>query len=190
MKPARIAAATVFAALLLIALALGYHAATGGASAQSVEQIAFVSLRGVPADLTPLYEVYLMDTDGSNAVRLTTNSAYEQSPYWSPDGTKLAFVSERNGDREVYVMNADGTGQTNLTNATSSWDSDPAWSPDGTKIAFASDRGGNFDIYVMNSDGSGQVLLASDPGFDRGPHWSPDGTKIAFVTYRDGNGEI
>jgi len=70
------------------------------------------------------------------------------------------------------MMNADGGGQTNLTNNPAS-DLDPAWSPDGSKIALASDRSGDFDIYVMNADGSGQTNLTNNPAADTKPAWSP-----------------
>jgi hypothetical protein len=101
----------------------------------------------------------------------------------------IVFVSSRDGNDEIYVMNADGTGQTRLTNnAASDWE--PAWSPDGSKIAFASDRDGNWEIYVMNADGSGQTRLTTDPASDRYPAWSPDGSKIGFDSERDGNWEI
>ena len=104
---------------------------------------------------------------------------------------RIAFSSNRDGNDEVYMMNADGSGQTNLTNNPAS-DYGAAWSPDGTKIAFCSDRDGNGEVYVMNADGSGQTNLTRHPGEDYGAAWSPDGTRIAFVSTRDGpqNSEI
>ena len=75
---------------------------------------------------------------------------------------KIAFESNRDGNEEIYVMNADGTNQTNLTN-NAARDYVPAWSPDGSKIAFGSTRDGNDEIYVMNADGSGQVNLNERP---------------------------
>jgi len=84
------------------------------------------------------------------------------------------------------VMNADGSGQSNLTN-NPGFDTEPAWSPDGTKIAFSSARDGNFEVYVMNADGSGQSNLTNnpEPNLSPGANWSPDGTKIAFSSARD-----
>ncbi|MDQ3954970.1 MAG: DPP IV N-terminal domain-containing protein [Actinomycetota bacterium] len=102
---------------------------------------------------------------------------------------KIAFATSRDGHLEVYVMNADGSGQTNLTNDPAE-DFDPAWSPDGTKIAFQSDRDGNEEVYVMNADGSEQTNLTNNASNEGDPAWSPDGTKIAFTTFRDGNLEI
>jgi Tol biopolymer transport system component len=110
-------------------------------------------------------------------------------PEWSPDGTKIAFESCRGGNGDIYVMNADGSNQTNLTN-NPTWDASPSWSPDGTKIAFSSGRDGNSEIYVMNRDGSQQTNLTNNPTSDGGPAWSPDGTKIAFESNRNGNSEI
>jgi len=102
---------------------------------------------------------------------------------------KIAFVSERDGNPEIYTMNADGSLATNITN-NPAIDNEPAWSPDGTKIAFVSGRDGDDEIYVMNADGSGVTRLTNSPGVDGLPAWSPDGTRIAFVSARDGNDEI
>ena len=103
--------------------------------------------------------------------------------------TKIAFTSDRDGNWEIYVMNADGSEQKRLTNNLG-FDLDPCWSPDGKKMAFASKREGNYEIYVMNVDGSEQKRLTKNPGYDGYPVWSPDGKKIAFMSDRDGNEEI
>ena len=135
------------------------------------------------------YQIYKSNSDGSNWIRLTNNSATESDPHWSPDGAKIVFYSNRDGNNEIYIMNADGTNQTRITNNPAG-DSSPAWSPDGSKIAFTSDRDGNNEIYVMNIDGTGQTRLTSNSASDGAASWSPDGSKIAFWTDRDGNGEI
>jgi uncharacterized repeat protein (TIGR01451 family) len=96
---------------------------------------------------------------------------------------KIAFQSLRDGNWEVYSMDPDGSGQTNLTNDPA-FDANPAWSPDGTKIAFGTNRDGNFEVYVMNADGSGATNLTNSPSAEGGPAWSPDGTRIAYA--RDG----
>ena len=101
----------------------------------------------------------------------------------------LAFVSYRDGNLEIYVTNADGSGLKRLTNNPAADDA-PAWSPDGQKITFRTDRDGNLEIYVMNADGSGQINLTNNPAADEQPAWSPDGTQIAFSSDRDGNHEI
>jgi len=116
-------------------------------------------------------------------------SADDCSPFWSPDGTRIAFDSDRDGNCEIYTMTADGSSQTRLTN-NSAEDTNPRFSPDGIRIAFHSNRDGNFEIYIMNTDGSNQIRLTDNPARDGQPSWSPDGTKIAFISNRDGNFEI
>jgi len=143
--------------------------------------IAFVSDRD-GAD-----QIYVMNADGSRQTRLTRNAAGSSSPAWSPDGTKIAFTrpcshgsGRYDSDDEIFVMNADGSGQRRLTQDRSN-DTSPAWSPDGAKIAFVSHRAGDFQIYVMNADGRGQRVLAQNASADDAPTWSPDGKQIAFV---------
>ncbi|MFA6449497.1 MAG: DUF5050 domain-containing protein [bacterium] len=135
------------------------------------------------------YEIYSMNSDGTNPVNLTNNPASDFEPALSPDGTKIAFRSIQGGNDDIYVMNIDGTGIVRLTNnlAVDSW---PSWSPDGSKNAFTTNRDGNNEIYVMNSDGSSQVRLTNNAAVDSYSAWSPDGSKIAFSTNRDGNYEI
>ena len=111
--------------------------------------------------------------------RLTDDSASDQSPAWSPDGTRIAFHSYRDGDWDIFLMNADGSNQRRLTNHRAS-DTFPAWSPDGTQIAFHSQRTGNWDIFLMNADGSNRRRLTDNSASDEDPAWSPDGTQIAF----------
>jgi Tol biopolymer transport system component len=139
----------------------------------------------------PIYgsDIYVMNWDGSAPTRLTYASYDDSAPVWSPDGTKIAFQSFRNGvNSQIYVMNADGSGQVNISNSTAN-DIEPSWSPDGTKIAFASDRDqtGLSSIYVMSANGTGQTrITSSGSGFlDEQPAWSPDGMKLAFTTTRD-----
>ena len=111
--------------------------------------------------------------DSPNSTPPITNStANDTFPAWSPDGTKIAFQSDRDGNTNIYVMNTDGTGQVSLTNSPAN-DSSSTWSPDGTKIAFQSDRDGNSEIYVMNFDGSGQSRLTNNAATDGDPAWSP-----------------
>ena len=148
-------------------------------------KIVFETLR----DYANLYEIYVMNADGTNQTRLTNNTVNDYNRSWSPDGTKLPFTSVRDGQYEVYVMNADGTSQTRVTNNPAR-DAAPVWSPDGTKTVFTSDRDGNIEIYVMNADGSNQTRLTNHSAYDDWPSWSPDGTKIVFHSEHDGNKEV
>ena len=107
----------------------------------------------------------------------------------APAGGRIAFQSDRDGNAEIYAMNADGSGLNRLThNSASDWL--PEWSPDGGRIAFTSNRDGNNEIYAMNADGSGQTRLTVNGANDEDPTWSPDGRRIAFRSDRDGNAEI
>lgn len=98
---------------------------------------------------------------------------------------KVAFVSERDGNMEIYSMNTDGSQLTRLTD-NAGYDVEPAYSPDGTQILFASDRNGNFDIYRMKADGTDVIQLTDDSGFDSTPVWSDDSNFITFVSDRSG----
>jgi Tol biopolymer transport system component len=120
-----------------------------------------------------------MDADGGNQTRLTFDPAGEMHPDFSPDGTRIAFASNRDGNNEIYVMDADGGNVARLTNDPAE-DMRPDWSPDGAKILFNSDRDGNREIYVMNADGGNPTRLTSTLVDELFPVWSPDGTKIAF----------
>jgi TolB protein len=91
-------------------------------------------------------------------------------PAWSSDGRRIAFGSNRDGDCEIYVMDADGKNQRNLTeNPAEDWGA--AWSPDGQRIAFVSNRDGNSEIYVMDADGNNQRRLTNNPANDDSPDW-------------------
>ena len=129
-------------------------------------------------------QIYVMGATSGAATNLTSAAAADQAA-WSPNGAKLAFTRSN----EIFTMNADGTGQTNITN-NGAVDQDPAWSPDGTKIAFSSNRSGNFEIYVMNTDGTGLVRLTNSAVDDKEPAWSPDGTRIAFTSVPVATDEI
>jgi Tol biopolymer transport system component len=102
---------------------------------------------------------------------------------------KIAFVSTRDGTEQIYTMNADSSGVTQLT-FTSVFNSYPEWSADGTQIVFESDRDGNHEIYTMNADGSAQTRLTNNSAIDNVAAWSPDGSQIVFASLRDGNSEI
>jgi uncharacterized protein (DUF885 family) len=139
-----------------------------------------------------------MEADGSDVVLLSRTGLRETRPAWSPDGSKIAYVRRLGrANHEIYVMDADGTGETRLTYRPDSVESEPTWSPDGSQIAFVSNEhpnvltySGRFQVWVMNSDGSEPALLTEFGGANTSPDWSPDGSRIAFDSTRDGNYEI
>lgn len=139
------------------------------------QNIAFVA--GNPE--TKLYEIYVINIDGSGLKRLTDEGAL--NPAWSPDGKKIAFFRPQDGNsdnREIYVMNADGTDKIRITDNPSQ-NIEPSWSPDSQYIAFSSNRNGNFDIYVMNADGSNVRQLTKDANDEMIPQWSPSGITLS-----------
>lgn len=135
------------------------------------------------------WEIFGISEDGNNPVNLTNHPAFDRSPAWSPNGSKIAFVSSRDGPDEIYVMNANGTLPTNVSNNAAT-DQDPSWTPDSAKLVFSSDRDGDDEIWIMNANGASPIQLTFNTSMDRHPAVSPDGTKIAFVSDRDGNDEI
>jgi len=102
---------------------------------------------------------------------------------------RIAFQSEKDGNREIYLVNADGTNLTRLTN-NPAVDVFPSWSPDGSQLLFCSDRNGNPDIYLVNADGTNLRQITNHPAEDALPAWSPDGRRVAFTSNRIGNDEI
>jgi Tol biopolymer transport system component len=141
--------------------------------------ITFTGLeRGLPNS-----EIFVMAADGTQRVQLTDTPQGNSDPTWSPDGTRIAFVSERNGGvPQVFAMRSDGTGVRQITNDMAG-KSELAWSPTGDRIAFVRTPagGGDREIYSINADGSGLTDLTNDPrSFDLEPTWSPDGTRIAY----------
>ncbi len=149
-----------------------------------VSEIAFVAYQS-----NTLTEIGLMNADGSNPRRLTENTAHDQAISWSPDGTRLVFMTNRDGNWQIYTMNPDGSDPRNLTNDDGTH-LFPAWSPDGTRIAYVTQLSGQTDIWVMNADGSNRQQLTTSDSQESYPAWSPDGTQIAFELVFDENKDL
>lgn len=137
-------------------------------------------------------EIYSMAPDGSDVVRLTTDAPGEEesdgSPRWSPDGGRILYT--RGATRDLWVMNADGTGKANITSSPSVSDYEAEWSPDGTQVVFLAYAAVEWEVYVVNADGSGLQNISNDPdAADYQPNWSSGG-RIAFATDRDIDWEI
>jgi len=115
--------------------------------------------------------VFVMNADGSNPVDISNAKGKESHPAWSPDGTKIAYSSNSAAGQHIWVMNANGSGQTDLTPTATATETWPSWSPDGTQIAFESNGSGNDDVWVMNASGSGQIDITNNPASDDAPDW-------------------
>ena len=143
----------------------------------------------ITGEATGAWDLYVMPTAGGDPVQLTDTVATEDQPAWSPDGSRIAFQSERDYGTEIYLMDADGTSVTQITYSSgNNWS--PAWSPDGTLLAFSSDRTGDWEIYVMVADGTNTTQITRTPSTDIEPVWSPDGTNILFASNRRGPQEL
>jgi TolB protein len=133
-------------------------------------------------------DIFVMDAKGSNIHQLTTDESCDFDPKFSPDGTKIAFTSLRDGYANIYCMDADGSNVKRLT-AGACVEVMGSWSCDG-KIAFTSGKDGNYDIYCMKADGSHIVQVTTHQGEDGWPVFSPDGKKIVFVSDRNGSYDL
>jgi Tol biopolymer transport system component len=135
----------------------------------SGDQIAFQSNRGTGGGT---YDVYTMNSDGSDPQRLTTDQSHDAWPAWSPDGSLIAFCTDRHGLNEIYTMNANGSNPQRITNnsATDFW---PRWSPDANRIVFMSDRTGDYEIWIMDADGGNPVNISNNLARDDYASWSP-----------------
>jgi Tol biopolymer transport system component len=200
----------LFLALLIGGLAVCFYLAIPAALSKSISSAPAQKFNGKIAfssDYNSLAtDIFLINPDGSSRTRITDDvnnpeffaGTFDFSPSWSPDGMKLAFVSNRDARFQIYSMNADGSIVKKLSD-NSMDDMDPAWSPDGSTIAFT--QGGfcvtpanlrrrmNADqkedpckpyVYTMNVDGSNRINVSQVPGFT--PVWSPDGSRIAFTS--------
>ncbi len=141
-------------------------------------------------------EIYVMDADGSHPVNLSNNPATDVAGVWSHDGSKIAFVSNRRGEggsgrgNEIYIMNADGSGQRRVTDRGDVLFSPPTWSPEDTEIAFVVGPHSDANLFAVRPEGGDVVQITDTQGLDGSPSWSPDGRHIAFVSNRSGNPEL
>lgn len=135
-------------------------------------------------------EIYVSNLDGSGPRRLTrTQKGINISPRWNPrTGREIAFISNRGGSPQIYVMDSSGANQRPLISRGGHSDS-PSWSPDGRYIAFTYGGAGSFQIFVADV-ASGQLLQLTSQGRNESPTWSPDGRHLAFQSNRSGRWEI
>jgi Tol biopolymer transport system component len=134
------------------------------------------------------FDVYVVGVNTSNKTQLTSAPGWQFEPTWSPDGKQIAFTSYNNETTDIYVMNADGTNQRDITNTRTFNDTQPTWSAKG--IAFRSDRTGIDGIYLMNGDGSAVHRLSPARTYDEDPSWSRDGKRIMFTSGRAAHSSI
>jgi TolB protein len=148
-----------------------------------LSRVAFIS------DRTGSNEVWMMDYDGSNQRRITSEGALTLTPDWSPDGERLVYTSYRRRMPELYIIHRQGGGRIRIDTGVG-LNTSPAFSPDGRKIAFVGAVDGNPDIYVINDDGTGRRRLTTEASIESTPEWSPTGRQIAFTSSRAGSPQI
>ena len=133
-------------------------------------------------DFDPYMEIYEANPDGSELKRLTDAKGYDAEGAYSPDGKQIVFCSNRDGNLELYIMDADGKNTRKLTNAPNCYNGGPFFSPDGKKVIFRSDRKkkDHLQIYVINVDGSGEKALTDTNGVNWGPWWYKDNKHVIY----------
>ena len=169
--------------------ATGAGGKTTTADIYVVGEIVVASSRAFPN--TPgKFQLYAVERSNlAQLTKLTPDTTSASDPAFSPDGSRIAFVSQRDGNAEIYVMNADGTGATRLTNDPQP-DGRPGFTPDGQSVVFHSARpAGKQQIWVVNVDGTGLTQLTRD-SVNSAPSVSPDGQTIAYVSQRNKDADI
>jgi dipeptidyl aminopeptidase/acylaminoacyl peptidase len=129
-------------------------------------------------------KIFVERADGTGRVQLTDKTYSDTAPEWSPDGKRIAFMSDRNGRWQLYVMDRDGTHVAQLSrDDTANSDGSPSWSPDGKRIAFASNRSDKWQVYTMDVDGANVEELSHDDTGATRPQYAPGG-RLAFLAER------
>lgn len=139
----------------------------------------------------PRRDILLVNVDGNTPeqIAITEGPGYNCYPSFSPDGQLIVYMSERDENRDLYIMDLEGNEVDKITSHAAN-DYEPDWSPDGEQIVFTSRRSGGSELYVMDTQGQAVTRITNDPGLDWRPAWSPDGEWIAFESWRNGNGDI
>jgi len=136
-------------------------------------------------------DIFILSASADTDENVTLFSSYDFWPSWSPDGSQIAFESNRDDSlrSEIYVLTVPTSSLSRITDDTGFVDAQPAWSPLGDRIAFVSNRdSAGTDIYLMDVTGNNVRRLTTDPGNDAQPAWAPTGDRIAFVSDRIGGG--
>ena len=135
-------------------------------------------------------KIYLIKADGAISRRLTFSKGIDLSPSFSPDGSKMAFVSDRNGLPQIFIEDLQ-SGQVNRLTFSGRYNTQPSWSPAGDKIAYTTwESGGEIDIFAIGVDGSGLKQLTANSGENESPSWSPDGRMIVFTSNRQSSKKL
>lgn len=174
-----------FGRIVLIAIIAGLSGCGGEVVAPpepDARIIAFSSDSGASSGSS----IFLMRADGTNKVRLTDAGAFDQFPVWYPNGSMIAFDSDRPGGvPRIWVMGADGSNAHLLVD---SYAYGARWSPDGTKLLYTGKTSdGIYAVYIADADGSSPVRLTTNPLGEVRPSWSPDGERIVFSAYPAGD---
>ena len=135
------------------------------------------------------FKLQIADADGQNAATALSSTEPIISPVWSPDGSKVAYVSFEKKKPVIYVHSL-ASGQRQVVANFKGSNSAPAWSPDGRKLAIVLSKDGNSQIYSVNADGSGVQRLSQSAGIDTEPRYSPDGSAIYFTSDRGGSPQV
>ena len=170
---------------LLSAIAITSTASGAGARATAVSNGRIVFVRDAPD--AGSWEIWTMDADGTDEIRLTDDDSADDDTSFSPDGTKILFSSFRDGDWDIYVMDADGTDVVQIVDDPGA-DGEPTWSPDGKKIAYVTFRHDPqrmlSEIRLIGADGTNDRRLTRNDRMEANLDWSPDGSRIAFSGHK------